>query len=90
MFWTLIIDPGNIQSSQKLGVILAVLANMALCNPTKEGLDHHEYSLPLIELLLTNSILTTKYVLERENYFSTFCRPEKQEMSINSDEIFEK
>lgn len=63
---------------------------MALYNSTKEGLDHYQYSSPLIESLLTNSILTTKYVLERENYFPTFCRPEKQEMSINSDEIFEK
>lgn len=63
---------------------------MAIHNPISEDLDRHKASLPPIELPPTNPIQLSKYVLGRRDYFLTSCQPEKQEISIDPDEIVEK
>lgn len=63
---------------------------MVIHNPIKEGLDQYKYLSALIELPLANFIPSSKYVLERENYFLISRQPKKQEINIGPNEVVEK
>lgn len=63
---------------------------MAIHNPTKEGLDQHEYSSPPIKLPFINSIPLSKYALGCADYFLISRQLERQEIGIDLDEAVGK